>query len=166
MKGRIAALALVLAGVVGGAAMYYLQVYAYYDRLPPRDTLRMQTRSGAQDLPITGFAGIDSDSSPIRFRACFNLPDLPEGAIAHDDPQPLNAPGWFDCFDAGQLADDLGAGQARAYLVDENFRFGFDRVMARYLDGRSFLWHQMNACGEAHFDGRTMPQGCPPAPES
>lgn len=166
MMGRIAALALLLAGVIGGATMYYLQVYAYYDRLPEQDTLRISTADGVLDLAITGFQGIDSDSSPIRYRACFTLAELPEGLILHPAPQPLNAPGWFSCFDAGTLAADLSTGRAQAYLAEGNFRFGFDRVLALYPDGRAFLWHQMNACGTAHFDGRPLPQGCPPAPES
>jgi len=166
MMGRIAAVALVLAGLLGGLGMYYFQVHAFYDRLPEQDVLRVQAGEGVLDLAITGFEGIDSDSSPLRYRACFTLPGRPEGMVPHSAPQPLNAPGWFRCFDAGTLERDLSAGRAGAWLVEGNFRYGFDRVMALYPDGRAFLWHQMNACGVAHFDGRTLPQGCPPAPES
>jgi hypothetical protein len=166
MKGRIAALALVLAGLTGGIGMYYLQVYAFYDRLAPQTSLMAELPDGATRLTIAGFEGIDADSSPLRYRACFQVPDAPAMLIPHPAPQPLNAPRWFGCFDAGQLETDLAAGQAQAFLIEGNFRYGFDRVMALYPDGRAFLWHQMNACGDAHFDGRTLPQGCPPAPES
>lgn len=166
MMGRVAALALLLAGLAGGGAMYYLQVYAYYDRLEPRASLNAETSEGVTPLAITGFEGIDSDSSPLRYRACFTVLDAPAGLTAYPAPQPLNAPRWFRCFDAGRLEADLAAGRAQAWLVEANFQYGFDRVMALYPDGNAFLWHQMNACGAAHFDGRALPQGCPPAPES
>jgi hypothetical protein len=159
--GRLIAVALVLAGVLAGAGMYYLQVYAYYDRLPPRATLPVQ---GAQPLTITEYQGIDSDSSPLRLRECFTVVGAPQDLTPYDRPQPLNAPGWFRCFDARAMSADLAAGRARAVLVQGNFRFGFDRVMALYPDGRAFVWQQPNACGTAHFDGRPLPPGCPPAP--
>jgi hypothetical protein len=166
MMGRIAALALVLAGLAGGGAMYYFQVYAYYDRLEPRISLIAEAPEGVTRLTIAGFEGIDSDSSPLRYRACFEVLDEPVDLIPYPDPQPLNAPRWFGCFDAGRLETDLAAGRAQAWLVEANFQYGFDRVMALYPDGNAFLWHQMNTCGAAHFDGRALPQGCPPAPES
>ena len=166
MMGRIAALALVLAGLAGGTAMYYFQVYGYYDRLPAQEMLLVQTETGMQPVPVSGFEGIDSDSSPLRYRACLRLGDAVALQIPYTDPKPLNAPRWFGCFDAGALTDDLAGGRAQAWLAEGNFRFGFDRVMALYPDGKAYLWHQMNACGMAHFDGRPLPQGCPPAPES
>jgi hypothetical protein len=159
--GRLIAVLLVLAGVLAGAGMYYLQVYAYYDRLDPRTALLVQ---GAEPLAIRDHQGIDSDSSPLRLRECFTLLDAPDGLTPYARPQPLNAPGWFRCFDARALSADLAAGRASAWLVAGNFRFGFDRVMALYPDGRAFVWQQPNACGTAHFDGRPLPAGCPPAP--
>jgi hypothetical protein len=159
--GRLVAAALVLSGLLAGGGMFYLQVWGYYDRLAPADSLRLVTAEGPVDLPITGFRGIDSDSSPLRARACFTMaapvPDLP----AVPNPTPLNAPFWFDCFDAPAIAADLASGAARGVLVEGNFRFGFDRVLALYPDGRAYLWPQMNACGQAHFDGRPLPAGCP-----
>lgn len=166
MMGRIAALVLVLAGLVGGGMMYYLQVHAYYDRLEPRISLIAELPEGTTQLTIADFEGIDSDSSPLRLRACFRVLDAPENLIPYPNPQPLNAPRWFGCFDAGALEADLAAGRAQAWLIEGNFRYGFDRVMVLYPDGSAYLWHQMNACGLAHFDGRALPQGCPPAPES
>jgi len=159
--GRIVAVALLASGLLAGGGMFYLQVWGYYDRLDPRDSLSLQTATGPVDLPVTDFQGIDSDSSPLRARACFTLagplPDLPVAAPA----TPLNPPFWFSCFDAPAIAADLAAGRAQAVVIEGNFRFGFDRVMAHYPDGRAFLWSQMNACGDAHFDGRPLPAGCP-----
>ncbi len=164
--GRIAAIALLLAGLVGGGAMYYLQVYGYYDRLEPQVDLIAEVPEGVTRLTIAGFEGIDSDSSPLRYRACFQVMEGHTDLIPYPDPRPLNAPRWLGCFDAGKLEADLAAGRAQSWLVAANFRYGFDRVMALYPDGKAFLWNQMNACGAAHFDGRPLPQGCPPAPES
>lgn len=165
MTGKLLAAFLVLATLLAGGGMYYLQVHAYYDRLPPRDSLTLTLPDGTtRTLALTDFDGIDSDSSPLRRRACFTvetpLPDLP----AYPHPTPLHAPGWFSCFDAAAIGADLQAGQAGAHLVAGDFVWGFDRVVALYPDGRGFLWHQINPCGEAHFDGRPLPAGCPPAP--
>lgn len=165
MIARIAIIAVLLAGLAAGAAMYYLQVWGLYDRLPPTDRLTVITETGPVELPVSDFRGIDSDSSPLRRRACFRL-HAAEGLIDYPAPRPLNAPRWFDCFDAPAIARDLAEGRASAYLVERDFTFGFDRVMAVYADGTAFLWHQMNACGRAHFDGRPLPAGCPPAPGS
>ncbi len=162
--GRVIAVLLLLAGVLAGGGMYYLQVHAYYDRLEPRVALQVQAEDAVRRLTIAGYQGIDSDTSPLRLRECFTLQDRPEGLVPYANPQPLNAPGWFGCFDARTIAEDLSAGRADAFLAQPNFRFGFDRVLALYPDGRGFVWTQTNACGTAHFDGRPLPPGCPPAP--
>ena len=165
MSGRIVVTLLVLAGVISGGAMYYLQVWGLYDRLPEARTLTVATEAGPQDLRVSDFQGIDSDSSPLRRRACFRLHEAAD-LIDYPAPEPLNAPRWFDCFDASAIARDLAQGRASAYLVERDFVWGFDRVMAVYPDGAAYLWNQMNACGDAHFDGRDLPPGCPPAPDS
>jgi hypothetical protein len=164
MMGRVLVILLVACTVLAGGGMYYLQVYAYYDRLPPVTQFEIATAGGPALLPARDFQGIDSQSSPLRYRACMTL-DLPEvDLIAHANPTPLNAPHWFDCFDAARLGADLDAGTARAVLVVADFRYGFDRVMALYPDGRAFVWPQVNACGTAHFDGKPLPAGCPTPP--
>lgn len=165
MTGKLVAIVLVVAGILAGGAMYYLQVHALYDRLEPRISLTLDLPDGgATRLSIADFQGVDSDSSPLRYRACFTvLPPMMDLPV-YPAPTPLHAPRWFTCFDASAIATDLAAGRARAHLVEGDFRFGFDRVMALYPDGRAFVWHQMNACGQAHFDGRPLPPGCPPAP--
>ena len=166
MTGRIAALAIVISAAVAGIAMYYLQVYGYYTRLEPQIGYQIATPGGGTArLEIADFDGIDSDSSPLRYRACFRIAGrLPE-MVGYAEPTPLTGPGWFSCFDAETIGTDLENGVARAVLVEPNFRYGFDRVMALYPDGRAYVWPQVNACGEAHFDGRSLPDGCPPPPE-
>ena len=161
---RIIIVALLLAGVLAGGGMYWLQVYGLYDRLEPRISLLVQAEDGTRRLTIADFQGIDSDSSPLRLRECFTVMDRTDALIPYDRPTPLNAPRWFSCFDAPAITADLREGRAEAFLVEGNFRFGFDRVLALYPDGRGFVWHQTNACGTAHFDGRPLPAGCPPPP--
>ncbi len=48
----------------------------------------------------------------------------------------------------------------------ENVQYGIDRVVAILPDGRGFVWHQINRCGEVVFRGDAAPEGCPPPPES
>ena len=165
MNGKIAAGSIVGAGLVAGVAMYYLQVYGYYETLEPQIGYQVAVEDGTARLSISGFEGIDSFSSPLRYRACFEIVgDLP-AVVEYEGGEPLNAPGWFDCFDAARIGGDLENGAARTVLVDANVPYGFDRVMALYPDGRAYVWPQLNACGEAHFDGDPVPAGCPPAPE-
>ncbi|MFN4098488.1 MAG: DUF6446 family protein [Pararhodobacter sp.] len=164
-KGRFVALVLVLAGLLAGGGMYYLQVYAYYDRLEPRIGYQVDTPDGGTArLSIAGFDGIDSISSPLRYRACFTIVgDLPP-MVERPRAEPLNAPGWFDCFNAERIGTDLSTGAARVVLAEANAPYGFDRVMALYPDGRAYVWPQINPCGEAVFDGQPAPADCPPPP--
>ncbi|SDW69188.1 DUF6446 family protein [Roseicitreum antarcticum] len=164
--GKFLTIVLVVCAALAGGGMYYLQVYAYYDRLPPQDTIALTAPGGiARAASVADFEGIDSDSSPIRYRACFTL-DSVAGAALYEGATPLIAPRWFGCFDAEQLSDDLEAGAAQAVLSQSNFRYGFDRVVAHYPDGRAYAWHQINRCGEALFDGNPIPFGCPVPPPS
>ncbi|MEL6645712.1 MAG: DUF6446 family protein [Pseudomonadota bacterium] len=162
MSGKVIGIFLLIVAVIGGAAMYWLQVYAFYERVD--DVALTVTQGGeARPLAATGVQAIDASSSPIRFRACFEV----DGTLAGDpypDATPLNAPGWFDCFDAAAIGDALASGAAQAYLGQFNVIYGIDRVIAVFPDGRAFAWHQINACGEEVFDGRPAPEGCPPAP--
>lgn len=65
-------------GLIAGALLYYLQVYAYYRPVaaPLQDdiTLVSLTTGLPEPIPFDDFTGIDADSSPIRYRACFTTP--------------------------------------------------------------------------------------------
>lgn len=165
-------LAILLAALAAGAAMYYLQVYAFYEEIASgeADYATLTTADGTVELVHPGrFRGIDSRSSPIRFRACFEpgltLEELDARFAPYPDPRPPNAPGWFGCFDARAIGEALEAGTARAYLGERDVQYGIDRVVAVMADGRAFAWHQINPCGEVVFDGQPAPEGCPPVPE-
>jgi hypothetical protein len=170
--GRVLSIGILVAALIAGVAMYYLQVYHFYEEVRPASeggTVDMRITladGGTRDLPVRDFAGIDADSSPIRFRACFET-DLPQDmALAtYESAEPLNAPGWFDCFDAEAIGAALQEGRARAYLGQKNITYGIDRVLAVTGEGRAFAWHQINRCGEVVFDGQPAPDDCPEPPQ-
>ena len=161
-----------MSALIAGIAMYYLQVYAFYEEVSAEvEDVQLTNLVTGEPEPILfeNFKGIDSDSSPIRYRGCFDvagsLAMLTETYVIYDDAEPLVAPGWFDCFDAERIGSDLETGEAVAFLGQENVQYGIDRVVAVYPDGRAFAWHQINRCGEVVFDGDPAPEDCPTPPE-
>ena len=146
MNGRHLVIGLVSAAAIAGGAMYWLQVHAFYETLPGTTVLRVVTPEGQLPLSLAAFEGVDATSSPLRFRACAMLADMTE--VAHATPaarpDPLTAPGWFGCFDAATLGQDLLRGDAVAYISEHEIHRGVDRVLAVYPDGRAFAWHQLN----------------------
>lgn len=171
--GKFLAVLILSAALIGGVAMYYLQVYGFYDEIAasgPDDVQIVALATGqAEPLPHAAFQAIDSDSSPIRYRACFRT-DLPlDQMVATYQPYagavPLVAPKWFECFDARELGAALEAGTALAFMGTENIRYGIDRIVAVTSDGRGYVWQQINRCGEVVFDGQPAPADCPPPPQ-
>jgi hypothetical protein len=125
MTGRIAAIVIVVCAAVAGIAMYYLQVYGYYERLEPQIGYQVASPDGGTArLDIADFQGIDSYSSPLRYRACFQIVGALPEMVDRPHSEPLNAPGWFDCFDATRIGEDIVAGTARAVMVEENAPWG------------------------------------------
>lgn len=162
MTGRILVIAIAVTAIIAGIAMYWLQVYAFYDVLDADDVeIRVTEGSEVRPLDTPDLTAIDATSSPIRFRACFTAPSDVSGDV-YADPTPLVAPSWFECFDAADIGAALEAGDAEAILGEENIEYGIDRVIAVYPDGRAFAWQQINACGREVFDGNPAPPGCPP----
>lgn len=175
MQAKYVIIGMLAVTAVGAAGLYYSAEYAYYEEVradSPEGTVRLTSlATGAPEaVPTDGFEGIDADSSPLRFRACFTLPTsiatLTETYKVYDDPVPLVAPNHFSCFDARKIGRALEAGEAFAFLGQANITYGVDRVIAVYPDGRAYAWNQMNICGETVFDGKPAPEGCPPMPET
>lgn len=172
MMGKFLVSLLLVCCLLGGGVMYYLQVHAYYDEVTlARDggeTEMLITDLAGRETPLalSAFQGIDSTSSPIRFRACFTVE--PE-SLAQAQPAPfavpLTAPAWFDCYDARAIGDALETEEATAYLGQSNVIYGIDRLIAVFPDGRAYAWQQLNTCGQEVFDGNMPPPGCPPVPE-
>ena len=150
MTGKILAIFIVLTAIISGVAIYWLQLYAFYEDVSADAQLRMTNLvTGEPELVLyDSFDGIDADSSPLRFRGCFtttmSLAMLTETYETYEGATPLTAPGWFDCFDADQIGAALETGDAIAFLGERNIQDGVDRVVAIFPDGRGFAWHQLN----------------------
>jgi catechol 2,3-dioxygenase-like lactoylglutathione lyase family enzyme len=142
MNGRAIGIGLLAFSAVFGAGLWYAQTRAFYDRV---DGLT-EIGTAAGPVPVTGYAGLDSVSSPLKLRGCFRADPAAFAAFKPaTDATPLVAPGWFDCFDAGALTADLASGAATAVALAVDDPKGFDRIAAIYPDGRGFLWRQLNA---------------------
>ena len=166
MSGKIVGIIIMLSGLIAGTALYYLQVYGYYDEVAGGDVQLVSVVSNMPEpIPFEGLQAIDADSSPIRYRACFSteysLPLLTETYVLADSATPRNAPGWFDCFDAAAIGEALEAGTALAFLSQKNIHFGVDRIVAITDDGRGYVWHELNECGEKSYDGTVVGEACP-----
>jgi hypothetical protein len=172
--GKIAAGFIVVTAVLAGAAMYWLQVYAFYEPVvfEPENEIRLMPVAGQvpEAIVADNVQGIDADSSPLRFRACFTTPlsqaMLTETYQMYDVPEPTIGPGWFECYDAEAIGAALEQGEALAFLSEPLDDYGMDRVVAVLPDGRGFAWHQINECGKAFYEGRDLPGGCPAAPNA
>lgn len=151
MNGKIVGGFIVLTAAIAGVAMYWLQVYAFYEpaRFEPGAEIRLTPIIGAEPEVILAenVEGIDAASSPLRFRACFTTTMsqamLTETYKVYDHATPLVAPGWFDCFDAERIGAALETGEAIAFLSEHDIAPGVDRVVAVFPDGRAYAWHQL-----------------------
>ena len=166
MNGKIMVSSILVSSVLGGAGLYYLQVYGFYEPVELAQVDLVSVVSNAPEpISIDTFEAIDADSSPIRYRACFttdmSLALLSETYVGLDDATPRNAPGWFDCFDADAIAGELKAGTALPFLGQKNVDFGVDRIVAITEDGRGYVWHELNDCGEKAYDGTIVGEECP-----
>jgi hypothetical protein len=122
-------------------ALWYFQVYAYYETVTGLTSLAVQDR----EIAIHDYAGIDASTSGLKRRGCFIAdPGAFTGLEPAARPTPLKAPHWFDCFDHVALTEDLASGRALAYLAAANEFDGIDRMIAVYPDGRGYEWRQLN----------------------
>jgi len=171
MNGKLVGGFIVGTALLAGAALYYLQTYYYYEPVElaagEAPVELTSIASGEPEAIIAdGFEGTDATSSPIRYRACFTTTMsqamLTETYELYDEAEPLTGPGWFDCYDAGEIGAALAEGRALAFLGERDIEYGIDRVVAIDDTGRGWVWHQINRCGQAAFDGDPLPPGCPP----
>ena len=153
MNGKLVAGFIVIVALATGAAIYWLQEYAFYTpaTFQPGAEIDLTLLETGLPEPILadGVEGIDADSSPLRFRACFHTPltqaMLTETYKMYDKAVPLNAPSWFGCFDAARIGEALEKGEAIAFLSQANIAPQIDRVVAVFPDGRAYAWHQLSA---------------------
>ncbi len=150
--GRILVALIVLTAAFGGAFLWYTAERAFYEPVAfqPGAEIRLVPLVGntPEAIVVTGIEGIDADSSPIKFRACFRTPlslgMLTETYRTYDGAEPLVAPSGFDCFDAEAIGRALETGEALAFLSEPDIHPGVDRVVAVFPDGRAFAWQQLN----------------------
>jgi hypothetical protein len=164
MTGKAVALILLASMAAAGAGMYYLQVFHFYEEVPVQESVALVRDDGSVgSVPVTAFRAIDADSSPIRYRACFEV----VGDVALDGFErytgaiPRTAPFWFDCFDAEAVGAAIAEGSATVLTGQRNREFGIDRVVAILEDGRGFVWHEVNDCGDKAYDGSPLGEDCP-----
>ncbi|MEL6171233.1 MAG: DUF6446 family protein [Pseudomonadota bacterium] len=170
--GKVLSIIIVLCALIAGGSMYYLQVYHFYTQVEPNgetDVMLTEVENGAQKtLRYQAFKAIDAYSSPIRYRGCFTTDEPLDQLRAAYEPYaralPLVGPRWFDCFDATEIGEALEQGRAQAFLGTRDITYGIDRVVAITEDGKGFIWHQINRCGEVVFDGDPVPEDCPKPP--
>ena len=152
MNGKIPALVIIMFALLAGGAVYYLQEHAFYETAAFTQGTEISLTLIESGLPEPILAeaveGIDADSSPLRFRACFRTPltqaMLTETYKTYDGAVPLNAPSWFGCFDAAAIGAALEKGEAIAFLSEASIAPQVDRVVAVFPDGRAFAWHQLS----------------------
>lgn len=151
--GRIAVGFTVLTAALGGALLWYTAEWAFYEPVVFVEGQEMRLVSLAtgqpEPLAVGEINAIDATSSPIKFRACFTTPtrlaELVETFQPYPRAQPLIAPRWFDCFDAGDIGRALQSGEARAFLAQAGIHTGVDRVVAVFADGRGYAWQQLDS---------------------
>jgi len=171
MSGKIVGIVILVSALIAGAALYYLQIYGFYDDVPDAQVeLVSLTTQEPEEIAADNLQAIDADSSPIRFRACFthdlSLAMATETYEMTDHTEPRNAPGWFDCFDAAAIGAEIEAGTALTFLGAKNVHYGVDRIVALTDDGRGYIWHELNDCGEKSYDGTVIGETCPERPEN
>ena len=150
MSGKILGVLIVVVALVFGGAMYYMQVYAFYEEVEYTTEMEMINLVTGQPEAIIAdeLQAIDATSSPLRFRGCFTTTMsqalLTETYETYENATPLIAPDWFDCFDAVAIGEALERGDAIAFLGQKSVHNGVDRVIAIFPDGRAFAWNQLN----------------------
>jgi hypothetical protein len=175
---RLAIVFILGSALLAGVGLTYLQNYAGWAELDAVQVgeVQLQTVTNGQLDPIVmeNVQGLDTVEEGVRlsgalsFRACFTTPQslaiLTETYVIADNAVPLTSPGWFDCYDARSVGQALESGEAIAFKGEENISYGVDRLVAAFPDGRGFVWHQLNACGDALFAGDEPPETCPERP--
>ena len=150
--GRFAVAFIVIAAALGGVFLWYTAERAFYEPVAFTPGQEIRLVPLASDVPepilVENIEGTDAASSPIKFRACFRTPMslamLSETYRPYPDAVPLNAPDWFDCFDAREIGEALESGEALAFLSEPGIHDGVDRVVAVFGDGRAFAWQQLS----------------------
>ena len=123
-----------------GLALWWSQNHAYYAETEADEAAIV---IAGNTYTVTEWKSIDAASSPLKMRACFLIRETIE-ALPALAPEPLVAPGWFGCFNAEFIAENLARDYAKAYVAERNDPRGFDRIVAVFPGGRAYMWRQPN----------------------
>ncbi len=88
-----------------GLAFSWFQNHVFYEETQAAEA---EIVIAGNTYTVTEWKGIDAASSPLKMRACFLIRETIAAppAIA---PEPLVAPGWFKCFNAEVIAENLAS---------------------------------------------------------
>ena len=139
LNGKYVVLGFLGVTILFGLAFWWFQQHAFYEE---HQAPSHEVKIAGQYYPVTKWKGITSDSSPLKMRACFTIKVDFEAQVAFD-PTPLLAPGWFKCFNAEVIGENLASGYAKAYVAAHNEPEGFDIIIAVFPGGRSYMWRQL-----------------------
>ena len=123
-----------------GLALWWSQNHAYYEETEADEAAIV---IAGNTYTVTEWKSINAASSPLKMRACFLIRETIE-ALPALAPEPLVAPGWFACFNAEFIAENLARDYAKAYVAEQNNPHGFDRIVAVFPGGRAYMWRQPN----------------------
>ena len=88
--------------------------------------------------------------------------DLRNRYLVYEGAEPKIAPYWFECFNAEDLGFSLADGaKGEVFLSKKNIMYGVDRVVAILDNGKGYIWHEINDCGDKLYDGSPVSNECP-----
>jgi hypothetical protein len=134
--GGYVAVALGAAALLAVMAYWWFVSHTFYE-----ETYQDTVSIAGEVYPVTEWRGVVSDKSPLDARACFLL-RAPFEALEELSPRPTDAPAWFRCFNAQVIRENLATGYATAYVAESDDPPGFDRIVAVFPGGRSYMWRQ------------------------
>ena len=140
VNGKYVATGLVGFTLLFGLVLWWVQNHAFYQETQADEA---EVVIAGTVYPVTEWKRIDATSSPLKMRACFLIRDTIDAPPAID-PVPLVAPGWFRCFNAEVIGENLASDYVTAYTAQFNDPYGFDRIVAVFPGGRAYMWRQPN----------------------
>ena len=173
MNGKIFTILIVIATCAVAAGMYYAQVYAYYYDIEANGESDVMLTPLAGGAPVitsySDFQAIDRESSPLAYRACFytdlTLPEAARLYEPYEGASPRVTPHWFTCYQGEEIGAQIEAGRAHVFTGKRNIEYGIDRVVAITDQGRGYVWHEINDCGDKACDGSPLGEDGPPREE-
>jgi hypothetical protein len=133
MSGKITVIIILGASLSFGIVFFYFQSFAYYQEFSGVAKIEVQDR----EIGVEDYLGIKASTSALKMRSCFVVkPAAFRNLPLAENPQPLKAPFWFDCFNSKDLQEAIDDDRAKAYVAQENEADGIDRLVVIFPNGR------------------------------